>query len=189
MNPPSPYRVFGTLPNRIEEINEELKRIWPANEKVRDLEEYKNLFDSMLDLRRQVHAEMIKEVDIMKYRLDHGYYKNNAEAYEKASDAFYKARENVDRFRGWDVNKDLDPMYRMFSSLNDEDAVYNKIMKNQREEDAFANSGKDSRSVIGRDKFFFKGEGGRRTRRYKKHSNKKRSGHKRLHKKRMSRRR
>jgi|LakMenE01Jun11ns_1017448.scaffolds.fasta_scaffold9881303_2 hypothetical protein len=57
----------------------------------------------------------------------------------------------------------------------------------QAEDDAFVNSGNASQSVIGSK--MISAKGGRRTRRYKRGGNKKRSGHKRLHKKRTTRRR
>ena len=75
-------------------------------------------------------------------------------------------------------------------SLKEELKQAREIRRNfisKAEDEAFANSGYASQSVIGYNSY--RAKGGRRTRRYKKHSNKKRSGHKRLHKKRMSRRR
>jgi hypothetical protein len=154
----------------------------------------------------QVRVDTNPDINLMKYRLKSGYYNNSAVVNEKALYAYTEALE-IQRnlfnvvldyfFNGHELDENkVDAMLSRIYSLNEEDAEYNndinninKIRKNQREEDAFANSGNDSQSVIGRTTYFAKGAGGRRTRRYKKHSNKKRSGHKRLHKKRMSRRR
>jgi tetratricopeptide (TPR) repeat protein len=159
----------------------------------------KDAKDETLALK-QVHEEINPDIDLMKYRLTSGYYRNNAVAHEKALDAYKKALEiqrkfvNVvhDFFKGHDLDKnEVDTMLSRIYSLNVKAAEYNKIMKPQREEDAFVKSGNASQSVIGHSRFSAKG--GRRTRHkrsgHKKHSNKKRSGHKRLHKKRMSRRR
>ena len=147
-----------------------------------------------------IRVETNPYIDMMKDRLHSGYYRNNAVARKKAEHAYQKALE-IQRnlfdvvfafFKGHDLDKnEVDTMLSRIFSLNDEDAEYNKIMKTQREEDAFVKSGNASQSVIGYSRFSAKG--GRRTRHkrsgHKKHSNKKRSGHKRLHKKRMSRRR
>ena len=117
------------------------------------------------------HDKINDEIIKLAKRVASPYYESNKEALKKAQDAYKEAIKLKKNYLSLLTAKDspmspeerqneLDIMYHKFASLNDEDAPYNKIMKNQREE---SNTG-----------------GRRRTRRYKRGGNKK---------KRMSRRR